>query len=329
MKTLHTKSPCCQGKIYHFGNRRRQCSVCQRTWSVHQKKRGRKHHRINKNILNKTLIQGQPLKFQLRRDYASIDVLYKRFRQSLLKLYRQPRNYSFPRGKLILLGDGLWFSFKAQEWVLYVVALKSVNKPEAIILDPLLLAGKENYEGWQKTVKQIIPKSIKKRIIAFVSDNFRGSKKLSYEENWIHQLCHFHLLARLQAVRGKRKTTLSNRNLREKIYQNIHLALQTQDEKELKLIRQRLRRWIRHRNQPKKIGSIAREFLREIKSYRAYLSYPELNLPTTTNSIESLNTKIRKTTRNLKNPESVQLWAVALIRMLVTITCNGKNFQQN
>lgn len=242
MKTLHTKSPCCQGKIYHFGSRRRQCSTCKRTWRIRQKKRGRKHYRVNRNLLDKTFIQGQPLKFQLRKDYPSVDVLYKRFHQSLVELCRQSRKYVFPHGKLILLGDGLWFKFKGKDWVLYMTAIKSVKKRGAFVLDPLLLPGKENYEGWKEVLEEVVPQSVRKRLIAFVSDDFRGSTRLAKKQNWVHQLCHFHLLARLQAVRGKRKTNLPYRNLREKIYQDIRLILETTNDKELKLVKRCLRR---------------------------------------------------------------------------------------
>lgn len=47
MNKIHEKSPCCRGDIRRYGRRRRQCSICHKTWSVWQKKRGRKRIRVN------------------------------------------------------------------------------------------------------------------------------------------------------------------------------------------------------------------------------------------------------------------------------------------
>lgn len=329
MKTLHAKSPCCQGKIHRFGNRRRQCSWCKRTWSVRQKKRGKKPYCISKGLFHKTLIEGQTLKQQLRSNYPSIGALRKRFRYLLHQFYRRDRKVNlFNEQRLIIVGDGLWFKFKGQDWVLYLMVIKPVKESIGVILNPLFIAGKENYTGWQKVIETISP-FVKKRIKALVSDNFRGSTRLCHELGWIHQLCHFHLIARLQVLRGRRKTSLPHRNLREKVYQNIRLALETQESRELKLIKRRLKRWSNHSNCPKKIASITREFLKEINCYRTYLNYPKLNLPTTTNSVEALGKIIRQTTKKLNTPNSVKLWVTALIKLRSTITCNGKDFQQN
>ena len=67
----------------------------------------------------------------------------------------------------------------------------------------------------------------------------------------------------------------------------------------------------------------------EDRDIRTYLQHPELHLPTTTNTIESMNKLIRKQCRCLKTPQSLQRWATAFIRMRPTITCNGHIFQQN
>lgn len=328
MKSLHTKSPCCRGKIYNHGNRRRQCVLCGKTWTIRPKRKGRKSYRINKQLLRRVLLEGRSLKQVFRKEYTALPNLYYRFRQSLEWLSRQPRRYHFCSNKLILVADGLWFQFNKEKWVLFLMALKPTDDNKATLLDPVLLEGGESYDNWQ-TVLSTIPEEAKERIVALVSDDFRASDRLAKEYCWIHQLCHFHLIAQLQIRRGKRKSTVEGRNVREDIYQAVRRALITTDEKELEQLQLTLQKLTRHPICPKKLKMIVNQFLRSINHYRAYLIYPELNLPNTTNTIESTGNLIRKSTSTLNTPKSLYLWAKALIRLRSEITCNRKHFPQN
>ena len=59
------------------------------------------------------------------------------------------------------------------------------------------------------------------------------------------------------------------------------------------------------------------EFLRRIDHFRAYRKYQQLDLPTTTGSVEAMNRRVRdlmRQTRNIKSPQALHLWATALIR---------------
>src|SRR5262245_64801575 len=72
---------------------------------------------------------------------------------------------------------------------------------------------------------------------------------------------------------------------------------------------------------------IVREFLRRIDHFRAYRKYPELDLPTTTGSVEAMNRRVRdlmRQTRSISSPQALQLWAIALIRTRPIVVCNGK-----
>jgi len=74
---------------------------------------------------------------------------------------------------------------------------------------------------------------------------------------------------------------------------------------------------------------IVREFLRRIDHFRAYRKYPELDLPTTTGSVEAMNRRVRdlmRQTRSISSPQALQLWAIALIRTRPIVVCNGKHF---
>jgi len=86
---------------------------------------------------------------------------------------------------------------------MYVMVVKPIRSHQAFFLDPVLLPGKESYERWREALATI-PPQIKKRVLAFVSDGFRGSKLITREHGWIHQRCHFHLLMALIRRHGRR-----------------------------------------------------------------------------------------------------------------------------
>ena len=75
-----------------------------------------------------------------------------------------------------------------------------------------------------------------------------------------------------------------------------------------------------------RIQTTVREFLNGLPFYRSYLAYPTLGLPRTTNSVESMGRLVRELFRSSRagsNPDSVLLWATALIRLRPNVTCNG------
>jgi len=148
----------------------------------------------------------------------------------------------------------------------------------------------------------------------------------------IVQLCHFHLISRLQNCRGRRNRRLEGRRLREALYQNVRRALDLPDGHQLRNVLKTLRRLVRRATGLRVMRMIVREFLRRVDHFRAYRKHPELHLPTTTGSVEAMNRRVRdlmRQTRSISSPQALLLWAIALIRKRPNITCNGKNFQQN
>ena len=85
--------------------------------------------------------------------------------------------------------------------------------------------GRENMRGWSHAFTTI-PPSIHRRIRASVSDEISGIIKLGTTQGWIVQLCHFHLISRLQQCRGRRNRRLHGRPLREALYQHVRQALE-------------------------------------------------------------------------------------------------------
>jgi transposase-like protein len=226
-----------------------------------------------------------------------------------------------------LLVDGLWFRFHHKPWVLYLMALKLVGDNTAWLAEPLLLPGKESAVKWRQAIR-MLPTDVLNTVNALVSDGFRGSKRLAVQYRWIHQRCHFHLLAQIQNRLGRKKRYLTDRHLRQAIYTSIYQSLATSAPFRLSRLLTALSTALKDPYCPRRFRMLGRDYLRNIDAFRAYLQHPELHLPTTTSAIESLFKSIRRFTRSLKSPESLSLWVKAFVRIHPLITCNGKNINQ-
>jgi len=328
MHSCHAKSPCCKAKIYRFGSRRRQCSQCKRTWRIRKKRRGRKPVRRCRGTLQAVLLDGRTLKTLAPRYSLTRQGLSWRFRRGLRQFISQSRVLRLPRGPLVLVLDGLYFRFRGKDWVLYQMAVKPCHQNRAVFLDPVLLPGRENMQGWSQAFTTI-PTSVHRRIRASVSDEISGIVRLGTSQGWIVQLCHFHLISRLQNCRGRRNRRLEGRPLREALYQHVRRALDLPDGPKLQTVLNKLRQLVQQAKGLRVLRMIVREFLRRIEHFRAYRKYPELNLPTTTGSVEAMNRRVRdlmRQTRSVRSPQALQLWATALIRMRPTVMCNGRHF---
>ncbi len=328
MHSWHAKSPCCRAKIYRFGSRRRQCSQCKRTWRIRKKRRGRKPQRARLGALQAVLLDGRTLKTLAPRYGLTPQGLSRRFCRGLRQFVSRSRSLRLPRGPLVLVLDGLYFRFRRKDWVLYVMAVKPCHHNRAVFLDPVLLAGRENMQGWSQAFTTI-PASIHRRIRASVSDEVAGIIRLGTSQGWIVQLCHFHLISRLQNCRGRRNRRLQDRALREALYQHVRQALELPDGPQLQATLAQLRDLVGQATHLRVMRMIVREFLRRIDHFRAYRKYPKLKLPTTTGSVEAMNRRVRdlmRQTRSIKSPQALHLWATALIRMRPTVMCNGKHF---
>ena len=242
--------------------------------------------------------------------------------RSLVRLLKRKKR--LPKGPYALLGDGLYFKFKRMDWVMYVMAVKPVKSHRAFFLDPVLLQGKESYERW-RTVAAAIPQETKKRVKAFVSDGFRGSKLIAREHSWVHQRCHFHLLMALIRRHGRRSYRVRGSGIRERLLGAVRILLTTTDAVMKRKQTFKAQRLLSHPLCPPWIRKQTIEFLRTLDDFRAYLLYPSLNLPATTNAVESAGKLIRKATSTARTPESVLLRATAFLRLRKSITCNGKS----
>jgi hypothetical protein len=326
MKSIHAKSPCCGAQVRRFGPRRRQCVNCRRTWTVRPRKRGRPRHRMELAVLRRVLVEGLTLgQLYSQHTRVALPAYRYRFRQALKRWVSRARPQSAVRGPLVLLADGLWFEFDGVPWVLYLIALKPCGTSVATFLDPVLLPGKEGAGRWQQAFGGI-PETVRRRVKAMVVDNLRGMRKIAAHQQWLLQLCHFHLLLKLQAQRGRIRYRLHGGAVREEIHQLIRKTLELPDGRKLNAVIRRLRHLSKGDCGTDRVQAMVREFLDSIPYYRTYLAHPDLALPHTTNSVESMCRLLREMFRSSRagsNPRSVLLWATALLRLRPTVVCNG------
>ncbi len=326
MNILHEKSPCCQAKIYKIGGKRKKCSECGKTWTKWKKKRGRKAKRIDSSLAKKVLGAGERTTHIANRSNSiSRSGLCYCLNKSILKT---ERTNEYPSGWLIILADGVRFFLEQKYWTLYVFAVRSQTGGKAYLLDPILLPGKESLRGW-KIAFETIPDDIRNRILALVSDGFRGVDGLARKHGWICQRCHFHLIAQLQVRLGFWKN-MPDHPIRKEIYETVCKLLKTiNNESKYSL---ELYELINSPKCPHYYFRLGNEFLRRLTEFRNYINHPELNLPHTTNCMESFNNIIRDRCKYQRTSKSLQARSIALTRTKFSINCNNKkmtNFTHN
>lgn len=277
-------------------------------------------------MLDRVFVQGFTLR-QLASRQAGIPLptVRARFRQTLARFVAQPGAPPIPRGPLVLLVDGLWFTFHEQPWVLYLMALKACRGDVAVFLAPVLVPGKEGLAGWHHALATV-PAGPAQRIQALVADNLPGMRCLAHQHGWILQLCHFHLLLKLHGRYRGGRHALRGGPVRQEIAQLIRRALTAPDGPRVRHALTRLRQLAHTDCGTARIQMTVREFLRDVRSYRSYLAHPALGLPRTTNTVESMGRLLRELLRRSRaasNPQSLLRWATAFIRLRPRITCNG------
>jgi len=327
MKKLHEKSHQCEANAWKIGNRRRRCAACGCSWSVWPKQRGRKPSRAHNKLLDKVFVDRQRLRAlaPVRLNRISLSAISYRLKRIMTDASSQVTVKRWKNTDYVLLIDALWYRFGKERWTVYLMAVKQINDTKAVFLPPVMLSGKEALGGWTQTIATL-PKSLKTRIKALVSDGWRGVEGLAVENDWILQRCHFHLISQLQVNRGRWKQ-LPDQALREQIYQTIRTLLVTGTE--VKIYTAQLIRLLKLADCPKRLKSIANDFLSNLNYFRSYMNHPNLHLPNTTNSMESKNRQIRDTCRYQRTPKSLNAWITAFLKLNPKIVCNSANHTQN
>lgn len=328
--TIHAKSPCCGAIIYRFGARRRQCSFCHRTWSIRQKKRGRKSVRVHPNPQGFASASNESLRHKASRVHVGREIIRRRHRKNLIQLAKSAPP-KLPPGPYICVIDGFTVFFKGIPWTLYLVLVRAVNGELAYVMPPYFREGAETIRGWELAF-EIFPPKLIAQIKAVISDGTLGMDRYSRSKGWVLQRCHCHLLRTLYPLLGLRWHKITDKGIRIKAFQEVQLILRSQKQSEVEQAIKKISVIACSPECPKRFGLKLRGFLESYPYFRSYLEHPELRLPNTTNCAENICgqvTLLIRRTRSFRSPESYFKWVIILLKQSPTICCNEAIFQQN
>lgn len=329
MKLKHAKSPCCGASIQRFGQRRRRCAKCHSTWRIRKKKRGRKQKRTHSNLALSYLQKSVPsIREIAKRRKCGKDSVQVRLQRSLKFFVKQEKEDWWKSLKnisqLIAIADAIWYRVKGQPYTIYIILLRPINETQAIICPPIIVSGHESFNGWKQSFDSL-PVTLKRRIIALICDGAVTLVTLAQLRNWIIQRCHFHLIASIQNYLGASSRS-KQRAYGFYVLKIVQQLLQINDPEKTKRICQKLCE-IRQRSKSRGLRRVLSGLLTNYRDYQTYLDYPELNLPTTSNSAESFIQCIRDLMyrcRGFRSLSTLTNWLTALSLFKKTIRCNGK-----
>lgn len=331
MNKLHEKSPCCGGKIWRRNNRRRQCSVCRKTWRSWKRKPGRKRERYDLRLLlryleNKT---GR-LSEHARKRQLTPEGLYARLGKTLNYFNRITPWPGIPEGELIAVADAMVEYLEGIPHIIYFILLRPVFSNKAVIMPFSVRGGEgEGWNGWSNAFSSL-PEEVLSRIRVLVCDGMTALGKMAREKGWILQRCQFHLIARISHNCSSRR--LGKRpELGRHIQKLTHTILTSKKEPRVQEFLQKLRR-VREKIRSRMLRSVLSGFIKHYGDYRAYLNYPYYNLPTTSNSAESLIGQIRDLqyrARGFSSLTSLCSWIEAMCKHRKEMTCNAKIYSPN
>lgn len=330
MKKLHEKSPCCRWEIRKFGKRRRQCKVCLKTWRVWKKKRGRNRSRFSSRLLFNYLGNniGSLNRYAVKKKLTPAALTYRlrNLRNAFAKKASWPE---IPAGDLIAVADAMMQRANGKMYTFYFVIFRNINAREAIIAPPVLLSGKESWLGWRKVFGKLSPE-VKKRIFGLICDGHKGLVYLAKDHDWVLQRCHFHL--RHSLANYIRTGPMSRtREIGKEIQKLVDVILLSEDEKMVEKALGELG-WFQVMASSRGVRKVLSAFLKSYSDFRSYLYHSSLNLPITSNSLESLIELVRHLqykARGFRGIKSLNQWIAVLCKYKKKIACNGRNYQPN
>jgi hypothetical protein len=178
---------------------------------------------------------------------------------------------------LILLIDAVWCTFAHQDWTVYLFAFKPVGEARAYFIDPRVRPGRESGLTWHQVLEDLGPEVLH-RVVALVSDGFRGSHTLARRHRWLHQRCHFHLVAQLHERRGRHLRVAPGADA-DTIYTAIRDVVRTDSPAVLRRLQRQLRAAVAPPTCPRRVRLIVHGILRHLHAFRTYRRYPHLGLP--------------------------------------------------
>lgn len=331
MNTLHAKSSCCHAGVVRYGDRRRQCRLCKRTWTVWKRKRGRRPIRIHPAPHTIAFASQESLRHRAARLHAGRECVRRRHASQLRLLLRTLAPPPAPSGALIAIIDGYQLFFGAQPWTVYLILLRPVVSSWATITTPCLLEGRETIRGREKAFA-FLPACVWSQIRAVVVDGMHGVDRFARSQGWVLQRCHVHLLRILYPLLGNRFHSVRAKRLRRRAYDHVRTVLASSDEETDRRSITVIRSIAYSPQCPRRFGMKLRGFLAAYRDFRSYRAYPELCLPATTNAAEVVCGKIAemvRRTRGFRMPRSFERWVVLLLRIHSRVRCNGSTINRH
>lgn len=325
MSTLHEKSPCCRGKIIRFGNRRRQCTNCHRTWRVWQHRRGRSKYRINKKPFLQFLDNGMvSITREAGRRHMHESTLRRRITAALRHYHTEPwpAAPSCP-SQVVLLADAIVKRIRRHWWTVYFTAVKVPGDAAARLLAPIVLPHRESHAGWRVALNAL-PDDVYSTIKAIICDGHRGLVHYAQGSGWHVQRCQAHLLF---AISGRRSRSPWSRHRAEgqRMYDLAKYIFVVTEPAALATAINTIEAmgWETKSRQLRRIIS---GFVNAVEDYRTYLKHPELDIPTTNNALESFISQFQELchrARGFATIHSLTSWVSAFSKYKNHITCNG------
>jgi hypothetical protein len=326
MNIRHEKSPCCKGRIIRFGKRRKQCNVCRKTWRLWQRKRGRRKQRARTDILAQ-YFNGHfvSIKKEALRRKTHESTLRRRLKRSANQFTANNLWEELPdhKNKYVLLADAMVKYINHRWWTIYLTAVKSPDRNDAVLLPPVIQQGKETYYGWVNTLN-VIPLRVRKNVAVLVCDGHRGLVIYARWSKWLVQRCHAHLLL---AISGRRSHTPWGRHQKEgKQLHDLAVTILTTSHHEV--LKQAIAdiEMMGWETKSRQLQHIISGFVNTLEDYRTYLIHPVLHIPHTNNAMESFNSQFQELchrARGFSSAGALTEWITAFTKHKKRITCNG------
>lgn len=233
-----------------------------------------------------------------------------------------------PDGPLILIADAI-VKYRAGSWhTWFFMFLRAVDGIDAVIMPPYYAEGREVYKEWSTALETIHPDALK-RVKALVSDGHCGLMSFAARHGWLVQRCHIHLIMAIQARRSRWAMSRKRAEGIE-IHSLVGCVLTDPCSKRATQALARIEEigWL---SPSKMLEKVLRGFVTSAEDYRTYLTHPKLNLPTTSNTAESLNALVNdlfSRAHGFRTVTSLNAWIIALCKERGTMKCRGK-YQQN
>jgi hypothetical protein len=302
--------------------------VCNRTFRIRAKKRGRKLKREQSIFAERVLRLGASIRGIADMKSSPEAAIRRRFHrsvQSWKRTHKPAEPFTEDRGFLIIVADGIYFTFEEEEYVCLMILVRPTQETRARLRGLVIMKGDESKEHWEEAFERVLTPLEEAQIKGIVADGSHGLVSLCKERGWVYQRCHFHLLGELKNFCSGHKNHRT-RELRKRIFDLVREILDTPDEKEMRMRVKRLSRLTAHPECPRTVRKKISGFLKHLERYRTCYRYPELNLPKTSNSAECVGRLIRKMLSRMhgvRTLKSLEYWLDIVLRLHPEIQCNG------